>query len=287
MPIEPLNPDHFDPANPTFEALGKDNGFHHWSASAIAELLGYKSHTQEGFRKVIGRAMAACTTAGVPVPETIQEVRGDDGAVDWKLSRFGCYLVAMNGDPRKPQVAQAQAYFAGMAEAFRQYFQEAEGVERLLIRDEMSEGEKLLASTAKESGVDNYPFFHNAGYRGMYNMNFRELTQLRAIPKNRSPLDFMGRTELAANLFRITQTEEHLKRWSVRGQKAAERAATTVGNEVRKQMIRNSGVPPEDLPVQSDIKQVRSGIKRTAKELTKIDSPKQIRAPRKKKSDES
>lgn len=179
----------------------------------------------------------------------------------------------MNADPRNPKVAEAQAYFITMAEAFRQYVQEADGVERVLIRGEVSDREKALSSTAKAQGVENYAFFQNAGYRGMYNMNLAAIRSKRNVPNGRSPLDFMGKTELAANLFRITQTDEKIRNQNVRGQKLLEAAANEVGKKVRKTMIELSGTPPEQLRPEADIDDVRKGLKRSQKEYKKLDGP--------------
>jgi DNA-damage-inducible protein D len=180
----------------------------------------------------------------------------------------------MNGDVRNPRVAQAQAYFITMAEAFRQYVHEAENVERVLVRNELSDREKALSGTASAHGVENYAFFQNAGYRGMYNMDMSQIRRRKGVPSGRSPLDFMGKTELAANLFRLTQTEEKIRNEDLRGQRPLERAAEHVGKEVRDTMIRLSGTRPESLPPAQDIKTVRQELKRSQKEYNKLDKPK-------------
>jgi DNA-damage-inducible protein D len=151
----------------------------------------------------------------------------------------------MNSDPRKPEVAKAQAYLAGLAEATRKYFESANDIERVQIRDEITGRERGLNSAAKAAGVVEYPLFQNAGYRGMYNMNIGELRSLKHVPPGRSPLDFMGKRELAGNLFRVTETEASLKNEGVRGQAAAEDVAFTVGRKVRNIMIETDGTRPE------------------------------------------
>jgi DNA-damage-inducible protein D len=180
----------------------------------------------------------------------------------------------MNGSASKPQVAAAQAYFATLAEAFGNSLQEAEGVERVLIRDEITEREKTLSGVAKMAGVTTYAFFHNAGYVGMYNMTLSQLRSRRNLKPNQTPLDYMGKTELAGNLFRITQTEERIKNERIRGQRNLERTAQHVGQRVRASMIELGGTPPEMLPVKEDIKEVRKGLKNTQREFKKIDSDK-------------
>jgi DNA-damage-inducible protein D len=124
-----------------------------------------------------------------------------------------------------------------MAEAFRQYVQRADDVERVLIRGEVSDREKALSGTASAHGVEHYQFFQNAGYRGMYNMDLAQIRMKKRVPGGRSPLDLMGKTELAANLFRITQTDEKIRNEDVHGQKPLERAAEHVGRKVRDTMI--------------------------------------------------
>jgi DNA-damage-inducible protein D len=178
----------------------------------------------------------------------------------------------MNGDPKKQSVARAQAYFASLAGAVSHYLEEAEKVERLQVRDEITEREKSLSGVAYRSGVTEYGLFQNAGYRGMYNKNMAQLRAIRHVENKRSLLDFMGKDELAANLFRITQTEMKIRTGNLQGQKTLEHTAETVGRKVRQTMIEISGVPPEALPAHEDIKEVRKSFKKQGKELKKIDS---------------
>jgi DNA-damage-inducible protein D len=181
----------------------------------------------------------------------------------------------MNGDPKKPQVAQAQAYFVQWAEACRLYLEQAEGVERVAIRGEISEHERTLSGTAKAAGVVEYGLFQNAGYRGLYNMDLWQIRRRKGVPQGRSPLDFMGKTELAANLFRVTQTEEKIRAEKIRGQKPLERTAEGVGRKVRQTMIEISGKRPEELPPAEDIKEVHKKLKTSHREIRKLDRPKE------------
>jgi DNA-damage-inducible protein D len=267
---------HFDESKPNFDALSIRNGKTYWFAREFMGMLGYQSF--EGFQKAIQRAIAACVSLGLDVMENFEQVKREvDGktVTDYKLNRFACYLTAMNGDPKKPEVARAQAYFAALAESFKRYIEQASEVERVLIRDEISQHEKTLNSAAKESGVSEYQYFQNAGYRGLYNMNLSDLKKIKGLGNTkRSILDFMGKQELAANLFRVTQTEAKLRNESIKGQKASEAAAESVGKKVRETMIEISGDKPEDLPLERDIKKVKGDLKASQKDFLKLDTEK-------------
>ena len=268
------NPFHLEPDRPGFESCGHSNGFRYWWASELAVLMGYDG--LNSFRKAIERAMVTLTSLNVTIFDNIvQEQRTYDGKtfLDYRLSRFACYLVAMNGDPKKVQVAKAQAYFVMWAEACRLSLEEADGVERVGIRAEISDHERSLSGIAHKQGVTQYAFFQNAGYRGLYNMNLAQIRRIKGVPDGRSPLDFMGKTELAANLFRVTQTEEKIKAEGTRGQNNLERAAESVGRKVRTTMMEISGKRPENLPAAEDIKQVHKKLKTSHREIRKLDKP--------------
>jgi DNA-damage-inducible protein D len=258
-----------------FEQRGLTNGGKYWLASHFMEWLGYTSFAS--FEQAVNKAIGVCTTLSIPVLENFQQVT-TGGLPDYKLSRFACYLVAMNANVQKPQVAAAQAYFATLAEAARQYIQDANDIERVQIRGEVSEREKSLSAAAKIAGVEQYAFFQNAGYRGMYNMDLAQLKKTKGLKTgsaefNRSLLDFMDKRELAGNLFRITETEAKLKKDETHGQKPAEDVAHTVGQKVRKIMIDNTGEKPEYIPLAGDIAKVKKGIVQTMKELFRLDKP--------------
>lgn len=271
-PMTQIDVFHFEPERTSFETLGRENGFRHWHGSDLALMLGYED--LDATRKAINKAMTVCMTLNIPVIENFQQVETEREKNDFKLSRFACYLTVMNGDVRNEKVAKAQAYFVHLAEAFRQYIQQADAVERVLVRSEVSEREKSLSGTAHQHGVENYAFFQNAGYRGMYNMNMAQLKDYKGMREAGSLLDFMGKEELAANLFRITQTEAKIRNDKVSGQRQLERTAEGVGREVRETMIRISGTHPETLPLENNIADVRRGIKQTHKELHALDKPK-------------
>jgi DNA-damage-inducible protein D len=175
-------------------------------------------------------------------------------------------------------VAQAQAYFASLAEATRLYIESVQDVERVQIRDDISERERSLGGVAKAAGVTEYHFFQNAGYRGMYNMDLGRLKEAKGLgDRARSLLDFMGKRELAANLFRITETEAKLKSDKIQGQKPAEGVAHRVGQKVRSMMIETDGTRPELLPLSGDIKQVKKGLKQAHRQFKQLDRPKKKR----------
>lgn len=269
------NPFHLEPDQPGFESLGQDNGFRFWWASQLGDLLGYASLTS--FFKAVQKAMSVCITLGIDLSENIVPHRRDGIAkehTDYKLSRFACYLVAMNGDSAKPEVACAQAYFAAIASSLEAYMHQAEGVERVQIRGEVSERERTLSGATKAAGVTNFAFFQNAGYRGLYNMDLWKLRQIKSVANNRSPLDFMGKEELAANLFRITQTEAKIRNEAIRGQRPLEKAAESVGRKVRAAIHDIGGTMPENLPPAGDIKTVQKTLKSTHREFKKLDDKK-------------
>lgn len=255
-----------------FEKSSYENGDTYWYASDLMKFLGYDDKAK--FRKAITKSQTACLNLNLPVEENFISERRENGQPDTKLTRFACYLVSMNADPGKVEVARAQAYFVTIAESLRLFREEADGVMRVQLRGELTGREKSLSGVANEAGVFQFGLFQNAGYRGMYNMNISQLRNFRGIPDNRTPLDYMGKTELAANLFRITQTEEKLKVENVRGQRNCEIAAEYVGKEVRNTMKKVSNTAPEQLPLSDDMKIVKKQIKQTAKNLKRIDKRK-------------
>ena len=262
-----------------FEQLAQTNGATWWYYSDLLQVLGYQTIT----RTPLVKAQQACLTLDIDTYENfIPAERTVDGRVvhDYKLSRFACYLTALNADSRKKQVARAQVYFVKIAESIRHYIEEVEGVQRVLDRRELSLHQTSIASVVKQRGIaDSRGFadFQRAGYRGMYNLSSVQLKTLKGLegPElRRSILDFMSSEELAANRFRITQTEAKIKNEDIYGQGPLEVAAESVGRQVRQTMIDISGNRPEDLPLAEDIQLVKRRLKGTAKRLRAIDSKK-------------
>jgi len=244
--------------------------------SDVRKALGYEG--PKSFKKPFGKAMSVAATLGMDVSEHFHHTRRVVDGVeidDCKLSRVACYLVAMNCDPTTyPAVARAQVYFAAMAEIARQAIEHAENVERVLLRDDMAGAEKSLSATAAGAGVINFAFFRDKGYIGLYNMRLSAILAKKGLTPDATLNDFMGREELAANWFRVTQTEAKIRRENVRGQTSLEHAAYTVGREVRESIERVGGDMPENLPAAENISQVRSKLKKAARELQKIDKKK-------------
>ncbi len=248
----------------SFEDLAEINGKALWSAKDLSQVLGYASY--KTFEKgPISKAMTACMEAGIDCTENFhidQELR---------LTRFACYMIAINADPKKPEVAKAQAYFATVAQDVAT-LADVEEVKRVYIRSEVKDRYNGLSATAQSHGVEDFVFFMNAGYRGMYNMDIQKLRILKKAPRNRSPLDFMGPRELAANLFRFEETKVKITHENVRGQQKLEQSAAYVGRQVREIMRENSGQYPEDIEPTDDIKHSHKRLKAANKGFKKLDT---------------
>jgi DNA-damage-inducible protein D len=277
-------PSSLAPFRDDFENSGEDNGKRWFSARRLMAILDLEDFKL--LSKPVNKAIAACLALNFPVIDHFIQnkliIEGKEQS-DWKLSRFACYLVTINCDVRnRPRVAAMQAYFIGLAEAMRQYLEKVESIERVIARDELTQEDKALAHHAKLAGVEYYGLFLNAGYMGMYNMNLSQLKTWKGISKDQTLFDFMGSTELAANLFRVTQTSEKIKNEKIRGQRSLEDAARKVGEIVRATMFRISGTYPESFPLADNIKDVRKGLRGAQKQFAKIDKPKKLLPPKKK-----
>ena len=262
----------------SFENLRKlnEHGAEYWSARDIQPLLGYTQWRR--FEDAIKRAVTSCKQSGneptYHFADAGKPIEGGKGAVqvvtDYHLSRFACYLIAQNGDPRKPEIANAQKYFA--VQARRQEVSDAiaADIERLELRKQTAEEFKALSGAARESGVHDKMFgvFHDAGYKGMYGGMGRDaIKQFKRIPEKENLMDRMDTTELAANQFRMTQTRDKLAKDKVKDQQAAIRTHENVGKEVRDAIKRIGGTLPEQLSPAEHIKQVEKRVKSAAPKL--------------------
>ena len=265
-------------AGKSFEALKQINeyGAEYWSARALQPLLGYSQWRR--FEQAIERAASSCKQSGNP-PEHHFAGAGKMGDLgsgsvrdvdDYHLSRFACYLIAQNGDPRKPEIAQAQKYFAIQTRRQELSDQAAADLERLELRKQTAEEFKALSGAAQQAGVQNRMFgvFHDAGYKGLYGGLGRDAIKARkAIPEKDNLLDRMNATELAANQFRMTQTRDKLAHDNIRSQSQAIQTHEQVGREVRDAIRRIGGVLPENIPADEHIKQVEKRLKTATPKL--------------------
>ncbi len=232
-----------------------------WYARELQPVLEYSQWRY--LKEAIERAKTACGNSGQNVKDHFAEVRKmvDIGSnakrsvEDYELSRYACYLIVMNGDPRKEFIALGQTYFAvktRQQELIEDYEQLSEEQKRIAIRNEMKRHNSALADAAHDAGIKeprDYAIFQNYGYMGLYNgLKAKDIKERKGLKKNQDILDYMGSTELAANLFRATQTEEKLRRENIQGKSEANKTHFEVGKKVRQTIKELGGTMPEDLP---------------------------------------
>jgi len=258
--------------NKDFEAIKKidENDIEYWEARELMPILGYEIWQKA--EDVIMRAARACINSGQAVDNhfnrTVKMVEigsnTERQVKDYKLDRYACYLIAQNGDPNKSEIAVAQTYFALQTRKQEVFERLPDTAKRLLIRQEVSDHNTKLFKTAKAAGVSQFGLFNDAGYKGLYGVFLSDLEQRKGIKKGEL-LDRAGSTELAANLFRITQTDEKIQRDNIQGENAARRTHFMVGGKVRQTIKDIGGVLPEHLPAEKHIREVRKEIKQLEK----------------------
>ena len=272
-----------DPRKSVFEQIRHidENGIEYWSAREMAKVLEYSEYRH--FLPVIEKAKEACANSNnnpfdhfEDILEMIEIGKGGRREVESvKLSRYACYLIVQNADPSKEVVANGQTYFAVQTriaeikqmDEYNRLTSEEE--KRLFLRNELARHNSQLADAAKNAGVvesRDYAIFQNHGYKGLYGgLDAKAIHARKGLKKSQKILDHMGSTELAANLFRATQTEEKLRRENIKGKTKANQTHYEVGKKVRQTIQELGGTMPEDLPVADSIKSLESKEKKQLK----------------------
>ncbi len=271
----------------TFEGIKQTNsaGEEFWLARQLGKILDYSEY--RNFLPVIEKAKKACANSGQPVSDHFVEIHemieigkgGQREMPSYALSRYACYLIVQNGDPAKPVIANGQTYFAIQTRrqelADNEAFQRLkEDEKRLYLRNEMREHNKQLVEAAQQAGVESnldFAVFQNHGYKGLYGgLDAKGIHAKKGLQKSQNILDNMGSTELAANLFRATQTEEKLRRENIQGKAKANQTHYEVGKKVRQTIEELGGTMPEDLPTpEEDLKKLEKRVKSSEKKLIK------------------
>jgi len=270
----------------TFEGIRHVDGEGHefWLARELAPMLDYQDW--RNFMQVVEKARIACLQSNHPIADHFGDVNkmvpigssAQRSVPDVRLDRYACYLIVQNGDPNKPVIANGQTYFAlqtrrqELADNVK-FTQLSEDEKRLAIRNEMAAHNKDLAAAAKVAGVEtpmDYATFQDHGYRGLYGgLSAKDIHTSKCLKKSQRILDHMGSTELAANLFRATQTEDKLKRDEVISKRQANQTHLEVGQTVRKTIRELGGTLPEALPTpDNSIKQVETAVKKLGPKKT-------------------
>ncbi len=244
----------------TFEEIKHidENGTEYWYARELMKVLQYSKW--ENFKKVIEKGKTACENSGISIKNCFPDIRkpiisgkGKEELVeDYKLTRYACYLIAQNGDSRKEVIATAQTYFAVQTRkqeiTEREYSSLTEDEKRFYQRDLTRKGNYSLNQTAKKAGVKNFDKFHNSGYKGLYNGETADdIAKRKGLRYREDILDNMGSDELIANLFRISQTEQKLRKDNIQTEKEANDTHYTIGKNIREVIAKNGGTMPEDL----------------------------------------
>ncbi|MFA5748402.1 MAG: DNA damage-inducible protein D [Candidatus Absconditabacterales bacterium] len=256
-----------------FDDIKKINeyGQEYRTARKLAKTLNYIDFGN--FENVIRKAKITCQNSGQNVNDHFGDITemvdlgsgSQRGFSSYKLSRYACYLIAMEAEGGKSEVALAKTYFAIQTRKQEMQDQYMEDNKRLYLREEMKTHNKKLMSTAKEAGVNNYANFNDAGYIGLYGMRVNQVKKVKKLEASDNLLDNIGSEELAANLFRATQTEAKIKRDGIVGQNKADLTHFEVGKKVRKTIQEIGGTMPEKLPTSDHIKEAKKRIKQQQK----------------------
>ena len=267
--------------NQTFEGIKHidEYGIEYWYARELMPVLQYAKW--ENFKKVIEKAMIACENSEISVKDCFLDIRKpiisgkgkEEFIEDYKLTRYACYLIAQNGDSRKKVISLAQTYFAIQTRKQeiieKEYTSLTEDEKRFYQRDLTRKGNYSLNKTAKKAGVKNFDKFHNSGYKGLYNGETADdIAKRKGLRYREDILDNMGSDELIANLFRISQTEQKLKKDNIQTEKEANETHYNIGKNIREVIAKNGGTMPEDLPTPT--KSLKQLEKEQKKELTKM-----------------
>jgi DNA-damage-inducible protein D len=260
-----------------FERIKRTNdaGNEYWSSRDFSQILGYTDY--RNFEQVIKKAKTACFNSGHRIEDHFVDItemvgigsRAQRPVSSVYMSRYACYLIIQNADPGKEIVAFGQTYFAVQTRRQEVSEQEVEDNRRLLLRQEMKTHNVRLAGAAREAGVikaKDYAIFQNHGYMGLYGgLTAQDIHHRKGLKKSQQILDHMGSTELAANLFRATQTEEKLRRENIKGREKANRTHREVGAKIRKTISELGGTMPEELPAAEGIKRIETKQKKALK----------------------
>ena len=265
--------------NKTFEDIKHidQNGIEFWYARELMPILQYSNW--QNFEKIIHKAKISCQNSDISVFEhfidinkTIKMPKGAQKTIiDYELTRYACYLIAQNGDARKKVIAIAQTYFAVQTRkqeiSEKEYSELTEDEKRFYQRNLTRKGNYSLNQTAKNAGVKNFDRFHNSGYKGLYNEETADdIAKRKGLRYREDILDNMGSEELAANLFRITQTESRLKKDNICSEKEANKTHYNIGKNIREVIAKNGGTMPEELPTpKKSLKQLEKENKKSLK----------------------